>query len=346
MMLFSLLSVLSALAAEPEIIIPTVPPSDQNDTLQCWAVAITSRYDFIAGRALGGPVKLSPRYTVYSKTLGEVTQLILSRRMKKYRGILCETCKPELIYYEQGGVLPDAVEAAKVFGVMPIEAYPDFPREDERLFRALNALIASYAGNPDRYELPRDELRERVTNEVKAVLNAFLGEPPRAFEFRGESYTPREFFAKAMPGWEDARARELNYNRRAPERPAPGYVSTFSGERYRKYTTSDHALLFDTLKKALKRGEPVLLQYITIDEDQTHAYGTIGFKSHGISPRRPEKNALEHYVLAVGARFDDSGNISEILVKNTWDTKPGPRWGYQWMQPDYFPLVDAVEIPD
>ncbi|MBI3556060.1 MAG: hypothetical protein HY074_07340, partial [Deltaproteobacteria bacterium] len=62
-------------AGQREVIIPTAPPTDQKDTLQCWAVSAVARFDAIASHVKGSFVKLSPKYTVYTKTRAEVIDL-------------------------------------------------------------------------------------------------------------------------------------------------------------------------------------------------------------------------------------------------------------------------------
>ena len=335
------------LARGREIIIPTTPPTDQKDTLQCWAVSAVARFDAIASHVKGSFVKLSPKFTVYTKTRAEVIRMILSRSAKKYQGSICEGCADESIYYEQGGIFPDAVEAAKIYGVLPYEQYPGFPQDDQKMFRALNTVIASYAEHPESYQRSGDELQAEVTARVERVLASFLGgKPPESFVFEGTTYNPGTFFTAVLPGYDHAGGRELNFDKTAPQKPAPTHPEAFNGKAYEAFSTSDHDLLLKVLKKSLLRGEPVLIQYIVIDEEKTQARGYIGFKKNHQKPKPPEKNALVHYVLAVGAHFNEDGSFAEIYVKNTWDTKPGPVWGYHWMQPDYFYLISAVELTD
>src|SRR5271155_5281955 len=81
----------------------TTPVTDQNDTLQCWAVAATARFDVAAAETAGHLVKLSARYAFYSKTLAEVIEHLFRKDFKLYRGQLCEGCPLEPVYYEQGG---------------------------------------------------------------------------------------------------------------------------------------------------------------------------------------------------------------------------------------------------
>jgi hypothetical protein len=301
------------------------PPTDQRDTLQCWAVSATARLDAVASRTVGHDLKLSPKYIVYMKTRAEVVRQILAGRFE---------------HYEQGGIFPDAVEAAKQYGVMPEEAYSGFPREDAGLFRELNELIASYAGK-------KRPSKARVTGQVEKILAKHLaGKPPTTFAFEGESYTPESFFTTVMPGWDKARARELIYDRDAPRIPVRGRVTAFNGARYQTLRTSDRARLLAALRRSLERGEPTLLLYAVVDRERTEGDGIIGFEAHGARPRRPDKDAMEHYVLALEGRFDKRRRCAEILVKNSWDRRPGPNRGFHRIQRDYVPLITGVELVD
>ncbi|MGZ3686973.1 MAG: hypothetical protein ACXVBW_01650, partial [Bdellovibrionota bacterium] len=99
-----------AIAASVITSILTTPVTDQQMTLQCWAVSSTARLDVDSSQTAGFELKLSPRFTYYTKTRDEVIYKILHHQFSLYDGSLCETCAPEKIYYEQGGIFADAVE--------------------------------------------------------------------------------------------------------------------------------------------------------------------------------------------------------------------------------------------
>jgi hypothetical protein len=331
----------------------TTPPTDQGLTLQCWAVSSTARLDFAASRQAGHLLKLSPKYTVYSKTRDEVVRFILSwgqaGKFPQYDGALCETCETEKIYYEQGGIYADAVEAAKAYGVIPEAAYSGFPHKDERLFRRLNELIAWYDHHARHFDFRSAQLREQVEHDVTEILDHFLGRPPGHFDFEGKTFTPKSFFREYLPGWEQAGALELNYD---PAAATEGeiVVPAYDDIPYIGYLTRHAERIVRVIDESLKAGEPVLVQYKVIDEDHTQQLGSIGFASHGLAPQTPATLAwndaavLDHYVLAVGAQWSASGTLERILIKNTWGLSVRENGGYHWIEPDYFPWLEAVEI--
>jgi bleomycin hydrolase len=330
----------SSASADHVSYLRTTPVTDQGNTLQCWAVAATSRFDVAASRAAGKLTKLSSRYTYYTKTRAEVIERLLKRDFKKYEGTICEGCPSETVYYEQGGIYADAVQAAKRFGVVPEEAYPGFPSGDLRLFRELNKLIGHYM--EDDTTASRDEIVERVT----ALLDRHLGKPPRSFVHDGERFTPQSFFEQYLPGWDRANALELNYAPGAPE--ARETTDAFDGAKYPAVSTGDHDKLLATVERELRAGHAVLLQYKVIDEMRTQRNGHIGFAVHGLTPPKHvdwnSPDILDHYVLAIGTRLSDDGKLEAIYVKNTWGTAASENRGFHWLEADYFPLIEGVEI--
>jgi hypothetical protein len=283
----------------------------------------------------------SARYAFYTKTRAEVIEHLLRRDFKLYQGQLCEDCPLEPVYYEQGGVFADAVQAAKRFGVMPEEAYPGFPQGDTELFRRLNALIAELQGRPGQPD------QNEIVGRVTALLDHYLGAPPAAFEFEGGRFDARSLFAAVLPGWQEAPALELNYHPGARERRTT--VAAFDGARYPALHTGQHARVMSLLDRALKSQRAVLVQYKVVNEERTHHDGHIGFAIHGLPvPRHVDWDSplvLDHYVLAIGARYSDDGRLLGVFVKNTWGTSPRENYGFHWIEPDYFPLIEAVEVP-
>jgi aminopeptidase C len=345
-----LLTLISAPAhADPKITsLDVTPVTDQGDTLQCWAVSATARMDVDASRNAGHLVKLSSRYLVYTKTGAEVIRYILGGKFESYKGQLCENCADENIYYEQGGIFPDAVEAVKLYGVMPESAYGGFPKDDEALFRDLNALIAEYAAHASQVHFKDPALQNEVIHRVTSVMNRHWGKPPEEFDFEGRHYNAQSFFAATLPQWKSSRALELNYP--AARRRHRGKTESFDGTKYGAYRTNEQSELLRILAETLQAGYAPLVQYKVIDEDHTQADGSIGFASHGLKkPHSIDWNSreiLDHYVLAIGAQWSASGQLERLLVKNTWGTFARDHYGIHWIEADYLFLIEGVEVLD
>lgn len=337
---------LSHLALAEVITIPVTPVTDQGDTLQCWAVSSVARMDVDASRRAGELLKLSARYVVYAKTRDEVVDLILQGRFREYSGSLCETCRKENIFYEQGGIFADAVEAVRDFGILPEEVYGGFPGEDESLFRALNHLIRQYAFPKHPIHFNDPALRRKVVREVTEIMNRYWGEPPVEFDYRGRHFTPRSFFAEYLPEWKNSKALELNYSPGGTRRHLP--IQAYDGARYAAYQTGDPYALLRIIEETLRAGETALLGYKVIDEDHTQQSGTIGFSIHGLNPPAAvnwnDPDIMDHSVLAIGAEWNPDGHIEKVLVKNSWGVTANENFGLHWMQADYLFLLNSVEI--
>eukprot|EP01037_Dinobryon_pediforme_P015168 gene15169-15310_t len=339
----------SALALNRETIIPPgmTPVTDQGDTLQCWAVAITSRMDFAASRRAGFPLKLSSKYLLYAKTKAEVVYKIVSGNFSLFDGGLCEGCTSEPVYYIQGGTLADAVETVKITGIMPEVAYPGFPKEDETLFRQLNELFKTYASDPS---LPRNVAN--VSAKVSAILDSNLGVPPESFEFKGKTYTPQSYLTAFLPSWQHAGAVELNY--------WPGHAriktveKAFNGKSYVSYWTGNQTDIIQVLNITLAAHRSALIGSWYLES--AYQRDKIGFHINGIAPphhfnwNNPDQ--LDHYMLVLAAKHDrnyrQSGkhSIDRLYVKNTFGVTAKEGYGFNWMEKDYFPFILSVEIND
>lgn len=336
----------------------SISASDQNDTLQCWAIAIASKFDLEASAVAGRPLKLSPRYLFYVKTLLEVSDAIVEGKLQPFKAVLSDSTKAETIYYEQGGDLAGAVQATVRGGAMPYAVYPGFPKNDLRLFRALNRLMGQY--RRDRKILRK---RETVEARVRTILNRYLGKPPADFRAispalasgNGNSaasagvvrYDPLQFRRSFLASLDRTQAIELSYEAGKPL--TRQLVAGFNGRSYLNYVSGDRKLILAILEAAMRMKTAVLVSYPFVSE--AHVSDTrIGFKVHGIGSRKRRQLIAEkqfgHYVLALEGRFDKRGKLNRLLVKNTFGAAGRDKAGFNWMEADYLDLIDGVEVPD
>jgi hypothetical protein len=335
-----------------------ISASNQNETLQCWAIAIASKFELEASAIAGRPFKLSPRYLFYVKTLLEVSDTIVEGQMKPFKAVLSDSTKAETVYYEQGGDLAGAVEATVRGGAMPYAAYPGFPKNDLRLFRALNRLIGQYRRDP---KITRK--RETVEARVSMILDRYLGKPPAAFKAVSPAlgsvnagsapgagtvrYDPLQFRRMFLPSLDRSQAIELVYEAGKPvtRQVLPG----FNGRSYLNYVSGDRKLIRAVIEAAMRKKVAVLVTYPFVAEAHT-SDTRIGFKVHGVSPRRRQQLIAQeqfgHYVLALEGRFDKRGRLNRLLVKNTFGAAGRDKSGFNWMEADYLDLIDGVEVPD
>lgn len=348
------------------------PVTDQWDTLQCWGVTATARADLDAG------FKLSARYTLYTKTKAEVMADILNGEFKIHKAALREGGPEIRVYYEQGGELADAAEAMKLYGVMPEEAYPGFPKKDEKVFIELNDIFRDFDHrfHAKKIRLDDPEVIAEVDHRVTVTLNKFWGKPPAQFEFSktpgGPKVTysdPLKFRDEFLPSRKNPEAIELNFAPKNDEALTSGEDSDptlnkalheFAVEGvpadqspYRAYLTGNHEKLMRVLEETLRAGYKPALQYKVIDESKTQKDGEIGFAVHGLKVPTEKHvlevwdhpNVLDHYVVAIEPVWDEKReHLVTVWIKNTWDTSAKARFGFHRIWPDYFPLFEAVEI--
>ncbi|MEO9168024.1 MAG: hypothetical protein ABI230_06455 [Aestuariivirga sp.] len=249
-------------------------------------------------------------------------------------------CQDGPIYYEQGGSLPDAVEAMSKRGMVPEQAYPGFIKNDENLFVALNVLIGKYERNP---RMPRN--KPSVTAKVAQLLNQFLGKPPQAFTFNGKRYTSHDFANAYLPSWRGDKAIELDFS--AGSKKSKSVDTAYDGKTFTSYVTNNRADVIEALAQSLAAGHRPLVATWYMDD----AFGEagIGFKINDTNaPRNFDADgpdALGHCMLALSGQENAQGNLDRVFVRNTFDISIQEGFGYQWMERDYFPFISGVEIP-
>jgi hypothetical protein len=325
------------------------PVTDENWTLQCWAITAAARFDVEASRRTGNLVKISARYIVYQKTLIEMTELIAQKRFESYQGQLAEGRKFETLYYEQGGNYADALETLRRTGAVPDADYSALPSHDDELFEKLNDLIRSYVGK-DKSSPGSVFNREEIRPRVARILDQYLGAPPRSVVYKGRKFTPVEFARTYLGNLLGQTGEELNYS---PEGDTTDLVvPVLHLHELRMKTTASLSELLGLLSRRLRAGEPVIVGYTMIDYEKTQHLGKIGFKVNGLPApdwqlfdwNDPQR--IDHSVLALAAEWNEDGTLKRIFVKNTFDLLPEDNFGFHWMEADYFPALVSVALPD
>jgi bleomycin hydrolase len=157
---------------------PSVPHFaclNQGKTLVCWSFATGSFLESEMAR-LGLPsVHLSVMYPTYCQWLEK------ARRFVKTKGDS---------RFNPGDLFTGVPEACQEYGEMPASVYDKESAQalpdQTRLYAELETLMKKVKRSGDWNE-------ERVLGQVKAILNRWLGEPPKSFSFEGKTYTPRSF---------------------------------------------------------------------------------------------------------------------------------------------------------
>lgn len=155
--------------------LPYTPVKDQNRSGTCWSFASTSFLESELLRTGKGEYDLSDMYSVFK---------CYELKGDKYVRLHGRT---EL---STGGASNDVVDVLKVFGMVPEEAYAglnygvdahDHSELDNVLVGFLKGVIST------------NKITTAWPVAYKGILEAYLGEDPVKFTYKGKEYTPRTF---------------------------------------------------------------------------------------------------------------------------------------------------------
>ena len=161
--------------------LPTTPVKNQNKSGTCWCFAGTSLIEEDILRKGGPELDLSEMYWVRQNYIDKA---------KKYISM------DGKINFAQGGGFADVFDAAAVYGAVPEEVYSGLNYGEDKhshyemadgLTAYLDALLK---GN-------RQNLSDAWLRGFTGILDAYLGEVPEEFTYKGKKYTPVTF-AKEM----------------------------------------------------------------------------------------------------------------------------------------------------
>lgn len=157
------------------------PPTPQFYTGSCWAFCSVSLMESEARRLAGAEVKLSEMWVVYWEYV--------------------EKCRSHLRSFghtpvDEGGQDHGTLEILRRYGLVPHEAYPGVldgqGRHDHTpLIRELKAYLKFVLDSGSWDE-------EQNLAYVRSILDKHLGAPPETVQWKGRTYTPRDFAAQAL----------------------------------------------------------------------------------------------------------------------------------------------------
>lgn len=191
---FAMASAMPAPASAPETIspdstgftftdvisLPTTPVKNQNKSGTCWCFAGTSLLEEDVLRKGGPELDLSEMYWVRQNYIDKA---------KKYMSM------DGKINFAQGGGFADVFEAASQYGAIPEEAYNGLNYgEDKHSHYEMADGLKAYL---DALLNGGRNLSSAWLKGFEGILDAYLGEVPEEFTYKGKKYTPQSF-AKEM----------------------------------------------------------------------------------------------------------------------------------------------------
>lgn len=164
------------------ISLPTTSVKDQNKSGTCWCFAGTSFFEDEIRRLGGDSLDLSEMFTV---------RHCYTDKADKYVRMYGQA------NFAPGGSLMDVPYVWKRYGAVPEEVYRGLEYgEDKHVHGELDAVLTAYVNAI--VKKPNKKLSKAWKKGVEGVLDAYLGELPETFEYKGKTYTPQSY-AESLP---------------------------------------------------------------------------------------------------------------------------------------------------
>jgi len=155
------------------------PVKDQARSGTCWSFATLAMVEAELLRMGKGEHNLSEMFIVYHNYFEQAIKYV------RLQGKL---------NFSAGGSADDVLHAIRDYGIVPQEAMPGLNYgEEKHVHGELDAVTSAYVNavikNPNR------KLSTAWKKGFKGILDAYLGEVPVNFTYKGKSYTPKSFAA-------------------------------------------------------------------------------------------------------------------------------------------------------
>jgi bleomycin hydrolase len=153
------------------------PPRNQYRSGTCWSFSGLGFFEAEAIRKGKGEVDLSEMFVVYHSYYDKALKYVRMHGALNFGG---------------GGAFNDVTDVMANYGAIPEEVYKGINYEEENHIHAemdnlLKAMVDAIIKNPNRQLTPIWPLA------IAGALDAYLGEIPEKFNFKGQEYTPQSF---------------------------------------------------------------------------------------------------------------------------------------------------------
>ncbi|WP_422091878.1 aminopeptidase C [Tenacibaculum ovolyticum] len=304
----------------------------------CWSFSTTSFLESEIIRLTGKNIDLSEMYTVRN-TYSDKANNYLYRQGKAQ--------------FSEGGLGHDVINSVENYGLVPESIFSGLElgqvkHNHAEVVSVLKSMLDAYIKNPAR------ELSPRWKQATESVLDVYLGENKKEFEFEGKKYTPKTFaeYVKINPS---------NYVTISSFTHAKMYdkfilniPDNFSNGAFYNVSLDE---MVSVTEEAINKGYTIELD-CDVSEKTFSSKNGVAFipasssenkkglkeivKEKKITPsfRQSEfenfNTTDDHLMHIVGLVKDQKGN-KYFKVKNSWGAKQGNK-GYVYMSIPYFKL--------
>ena len=156
-------------------------PVSQGNTGSCWCFSTTSFFESEVFRLTGQKIKLSEMYTVYWEYVDKATRYIKEKGNS---------------LFDQGSEANALKRVYRNHGIVPLEAYTALSAHKKfynhtEMFKVMSDYLKSIKAKNEWNE-------ETNLNEIKNILNKYMGIPPTSIDYKGKTYTPVQFLNEVL----------------------------------------------------------------------------------------------------------------------------------------------------
>ncbi len=149
----------------------------QGQTGTCWSFSTSSFLESEIKRLTDKNVDLSEMYTVRNTYPKKAWNYVMRQGKAQF---------------SEGGLAHDVLNSVSEFGLVPESAFNGLDKDNERhnhseLIAVLKGMLDVYISNPAR------KLSPRWKTSVNSILDIYLGENIKTFNYNGQEYTPKSF---------------------------------------------------------------------------------------------------------------------------------------------------------
>lgn len=170
-------------------ILETTPVKDQASSSTCWSFSGIAQIE-------SELLRLHPRDTVILSDMWIVRYTYVEKAIKYLRLYGTSEVGP-------GGNTHDIYHVIRNYGIVPESVYPGLNYgTSSHLHAELQAAVAAYMGAIAK-KPNRGQLSTAWLEGLNGILDAYLGEAPEKFTYKGKEYTPQSFAASLGLNWDD-----------------------------------------------------------------------------------------------------------------------------------------------
>ncbi len=240
-----------------------------------------------------------------------------------------------------GGQFVNAAHLIDKYGVVPVEAMPErySSTDNRRLMLTVCDLLRKYGLElRDAHESELQGVKLQALSDIYRLLSACLGNPPQAFEWEGETYTPQSFRDKfILHDMENDYAVFMNL-------PTRRFYRMYEVENNRNcyeygnwtFQNVPISTISAIAVESLKNGR---MFYVSADteHDNLDAEGIYDIRSFAaidsllgihtamekLEQIRSGESRSVHAIAVAGVRLDANGNPESWLVENSYGSARG-----------------------